>query len=30
MSVETTSEEIPVEGGKGNSSLQRALNREGA
>lgn len=30
MSVETTSEEIPVEGGSGNSSLQRALNREGA
>lgn len=30
MSVETTSEEIPVEGGKGNASLQRALNKEGA
>ena len=30
MSVETTSEDIPVEGGSGNSSLQRALNREGA
>lgn len=30
MSVETTSEEIPVQGGSGNSSLQRALNREGA
>ena len=30
MSVETTSEDIPVEGGSGNASLQRALNREGA
>lgn len=30
MSVETTSETIPVEGGSGNASLQRALNREGA
>lgn len=30
MSVETTSEQIPVEGGSGNASLQRALNREGA
>lgn len=30
MSVETTSEEIPVQGGSGNSALQRALNKEGA
>ena len=30
MSVETTSEEIPVEGGSGNAALQRALNAEGA
>lgn len=30
MSVETTSEDIPVHGGSGNGSLQRALNREGA
>jgi hypothetical protein len=30
MSTETTSEDIPVEGGSGNASLQRALNREGA
>jgi hypothetical protein len=30
MSTETTSEEIPVEGGSGNAQLQRALNREGA
>lgn len=30
MSVETTSEDIPVEGGSGNAALQRALNREGA
>ena len=30
MSTETTSEEIPVQGGSGNGSLQRALNREGA
>ena len=30
MSVETTSEEIPVEGGRGNAALQRALNKEGA
>lgn len=30
MSPETTSEEIPVEGGSGNAQLQRALNREGA
>jgi hypothetical protein len=30
MSVETTSENIPVEGGGGNAALQRALNREGA
>lgn len=29
MSVETTSAEIPVEGGSGNAALQRALNREG-
>ena len=30
MSTETTSEDIPVHGGSGNGSLQRALNREGA
>ena len=30
MSVETTSEGIPVQGGSGNGALQRALNREGA
>lgn len=30
MSTETTSESLPVPGGKGNGSLQRALNREGA
>lgn len=30
MSVETTSENLPVQGGSGNGSLQRALNREGA
>jgi hypothetical protein len=30
MSMETTSESIPVKGGSGNSNLQRALNREGA
>ncbi len=30
MSVQTTSEEIPVQGGSGNGSLQRALNAEGA
>ena len=30
MSVETTSEDIPVQGGSGNASLQRALNAEGA
>lgn len=30
MSMETTSEEMPVQGGSGNASLQRALNREGA
>lgn len=30
MSTETTSEEIPVHGGSGNGSLQRALNAEGA
>ena len=29
MSMETTSENIEVQGGSGNSSLQRALNREG-
>lgn len=30
MSVQTTSEEMPVNGGGGNGALQRALNREGA
>ena len=30
MSTETTSEDIPVHGGSGNGSVQRALNREGA
>lgn len=30
MSMETTSADTPVEGGSGNASLQRALNREGA
>lgn len=30
MSMETTSEDIPVNPGSGNASLQRALNREGA
>lgn len=30
MSVETTSRDIPVQGGSGNGSLQRALNTEGA
>lgn len=30
MSTETTSENIPVNPGSGNASLQRALNREGA
>ena len=30
MSMETTSEDIPVQGGSGNGTLQRALNREGA
>lgn len=30
MSVQTTSEGIPVQGGSGNGSLQRALNAEGA
>jgi hypothetical protein len=30
MSIATTSNQIPVEGGSGNGSLQRALNREGA
>lgn len=29
MSVETTSEDIAPEGGKGNGALQRALNNEG-
>lgn len=29
MSVETTSETIPVEGGSGNGALQRAVNAEG-
>jgi hypothetical protein len=29
MSMETTSENIPVHGGSGNGSMQRALNREG-
>ena len=29
MSMETTSENIPVEPGSGNASLQRAINREG-
>lgn len=30
MSTETTSENIPINPGSGNASLQRALNREGA
>jgi len=30
MSMETTAENMPVQGGSGNGSLQRALNREGA
>ncbi len=30
MSVQTTSEGIPVQGGSGNGALQRALNGEGA
>lgn len=30
MSIETTSDSMPVQGGSGNGSLQRALNREGA
>lgn len=30
MSMETTSADMPVQGGSGNGSLQRALNREGA
>lgn len=30
MSMETTSQDMPVQGGSGNGSLQRALNREGA
>lgn len=29
MSVDTTSENLPVEGGSGNAALQRALNAEG-
>jgi hypothetical protein len=29
MSMETTSDQIPAQGGSGNASLQRALNREG-
>ena len=29
MSVQTTSNELPVQAGRGNGSLQRALNREG-
>ena len=29
MSVETTSENMPVEGGSGNGALQRAVNAEG-
>lgn len=29
MSMETTSEQIPAQGGSGNGALQRALNREG-
>lgn len=29
MSMETTSGDMPVQGGSGNGSLQRALNREG-
>ena len=29
MSVETTSENLPVEGGSGNGALQRAVNAEG-
>lgn len=30
MSMETTSDQIPAQGGSGNGALQRALNREGA
>lgn len=30
MSTETTSSDMPVQGGSGNGALQRALNREGA
>ena len=30
ISAETTSSQIPVQGGNGNGSLQRAINREGA
>ena len=30
ISMQTTSEQIPVNPGSGNASLQRALNREGA
>ena len=30
MSVETTSDRLPVSAGSGNSALQRAINREGA
>ena len=30
MSMDTTSESTPVQGGSGNAALQRALNREGA
>lgn len=30
MSTETTSEDMPVQGGPGNGSLQRSLNKEGA
>ena len=29
MSMETTSSDMPVQGGSGNGSLQRAINREG-
>ena len=29
MSMETTSDATPVQGGKGNGALQRALNKEG-
>jgi hypothetical protein len=30
MSIDTTSKQMPVEGGSGNGALQRAMNREGA